>query len=56
MPQSNVLDTATAGWLGFKAGKCMITPNWRNKSALAMSKLLPRSMVLQLVGFLQRTR
>jgi hypothetical protein len=56
MPQSNVLDTARAGWLGFKAGKCMITPNWRNKLALAMSKLLPQRMVLQFIGFMQRAR
>jgi hypothetical protein len=51
-----VLDTARAGWLGFKAGKCMITPNWRNKLALAMSKLLPQRMVLQFIGFMQRAR
>jgi uncharacterized protein len=56
MPQSNVLDIAKAGWRGFKTGKCMITPNWRNKSALAMSKLLPRRAVLQFVGFMQRPR
>jgi uncharacterized protein len=56
MPQSNAFDTAAAGWLGFKAGKRMVTPNLRNQFAVTMSKLLPQSVVLRLVGFLQRPR
>ena len=56
MPQSNAVDIARAGWLGFKAGKRMITPHWRNKLAISTGRLLPQRVVLHLIGFLQRPR
>jgi short-subunit dehydrogenase len=56
MPQSSTIDVATAGWVGFKAGKRMITPHWRNKLVISTGKVLPQGMVLQLLGFLQRPR
>jgi short-subunit dehydrogenase len=56
MPQSNVSDVATAGWLGFKAGKRMVIPKLRNQLVVATSKLLPQSLVVRLVAFLQRSR
>jgi short-subunit dehydrogenase len=56
MPQSNPVDVATAGWLGFKAGKRMVVPKLRNRLVVAGSKVLPQSLVLRLVAFLQRAR
>jgi short-subunit dehydrogenase len=54
MPQSNAFETAVAGWLGFKAGKRMVIPRLRNQFTVTLAKLLPQSLVLRLVGFLQR--
>jgi short-subunit dehydrogenase len=56
IPQSDAFDAATAGWLGFKAGKRLVIPGVRNQSVVTVAKLLPQSVVLQLVGLLQRTR
>jgi short-subunit dehydrogenase len=56
MPQSNAFDTATAGWLGFKAGKRMVIPKLGNQFAVTIAKLLPQSLILRFVGFLQRAR
>jgi short-subunit dehydrogenase len=56
MPQSNAVEIAAAGWLGFKAGKRLIIPHWRNQLAVAIGRLLPQSLVLRIVGFLQRPR
>jgi uncharacterized protein len=56
IPQSNAFETAAAGWLGFKTGKHMVIPKLRNQLVVTISKLLPQSLVLRLVGFLQRPR
>jgi short-subunit dehydrogenase len=56
MPPSNAIDVATAGWLGFKAGKRMVIPKLRNQFIVTISRLLPQSMILRFVSILQRPR
>jgi uncharacterized protein len=56
IPRSDAFDAATAGWLGFKAGKRLVIPGVRNQSVVTLAKLLPQSVVLRLVGLLQRRR
>jgi uncharacterized protein len=56
IPQSNAFEAATAGWLGFKAGKRLVTPSLRNHLIVMLARLLPRSVALQMVGLLQRAR
>ena len=56
IPQSDAFEAATAGWLGFKAGKRLVVPRLRNQLVVMLAKLLPRSRVLQLVGALRHSR
>jgi len=56
MPPSSAFDTAVAGWLGFKAGKPLVTPKLRNQFVVTLAKLLPRSIILRLVRSLQAPR
>jgi short-subunit dehydrogenase len=56
MPQSNAIDAAAAGWLGFKAGKRMVIPKLRNQLIVTICRLLPQSLVLRFVGDMQRPR
>jgi uncharacterized protein len=56
MPTSTAFDTAVAGWLGFKAGKPLVTPKLRNQLVVTLARLLPRSVVLRLVRSLQAPR
>jgi short-subunit dehydrogenase len=55
IPQSDAFDAAAAGWLGFKAGKRVVVPGMRNQVVVTLMKLLPRSMVLRLIGLFQRS-
>jgi uncharacterized protein len=55
IPQSDAFDAAAAGWLGFKAGRRLVVPGMRNQVVVTLTKLLPRSMVLRLMGLLERS-
>ena len=56
IPRSDAFEAATAGWLGFKAGKRLVIPGLRNHLIVTFARLLPRSIALQMVGLLQRAR
>jgi len=56
MPRSNVVQTAEAGWRGFKVGKRQVIPRGINQFAVGVCRLLPRSLITRFVGALQRPR
>ena len=56
IPRSDAFEAATAGWLGFKAGKRLVIPGLRNQLVVTLARLLPRSVALQMVSLLQRAR
>ena len=56
MPRSSAAHTAEAGWRGFKAGKTRVVPRAINRFAVGVCRLLPRSLITQFVGALQRPR
>ena len=56
MPRSSVVDTAEAGWRGFKAGKSQVVPRAINRFAVGVCRVLPRSLITRFVGALQRPR
>jgi len=55
IPQSDAFDAAAAGWLGFKAGRRLVIPGIRNQVVVTLAKLVPRSMVVRLIGLLERS-
>jgi uncharacterized protein len=56
MPRSNAADIADAGWRGFKTGKRIVIPTFIDRIAVTICTLLPRSVISQFVGTLQRPR
>jgi short-subunit dehydrogenase len=56
MPRSSAAQTAEAGWRGFKAGKSQVVPRAINRFATGVCRMLPRSLITQFVGALQRPR
>lgn len=56
MPRSSPAHTADAGWRGFKAGKSLVIPRGINQFAVAVCRVLPRSLITRFVGALQRPR
>jgi hypothetical protein len=49
-------DVARAGWKAMKAGRTLCVPGIGNKVVVAATRIMPRALVLALVGYLQRTR
>jgi uncharacterized protein len=47
---------ARIGWAGFRAGRRMIVPGWRNKLSVTLAGLAPRSLLLTMVRRLQKAR
>jgi short-subunit dehydrogenase len=56
MPRSNSPDVAEVGWHGFKAGKRLVIPRLIDRISVAISLLLPQSLLTRFVGWLQRPR
>jgi uncharacterized protein len=56
MPRSNSPDVAEVGWRGFKAGKRLVIPRLIDRISVAISVLLPQSLLTRFVGWLQRPR
>jgi short-subunit dehydrogenase len=56
MPRSNSPDVAEVGWRGFKAGKRLVIPRLIDRISVAISLLLPQSLLTRFVGWLQRPR
>jgi uncharacterized protein len=56
MPRSNSPDIAEVGWRGFKAGKRIVIPRLIDRISVAISVLLPQSLLTRFVGLLQRPR
>ena len=56
MPRSNSRDVAEVGWRGFKAGKRLVIPRLIDRISVAISVLLPQSLLTRFVGWLQRPR
>lgn len=56
MPRSNSPDIADVGWRGFKAGKRIVIPRLIDRISVAISVLLPQSLLTRFVGLLQRPR
>jgi short-subunit dehydrogenase len=56
MPRSNSPDIAEVGWRGFKAGKRIVIPRWIDRVSVAISVLLPQSLLTRFVGLMQRPR
>ena len=54
MPRSDPMHTAWAGWRGFKAGKRIVIPRLSDRVIMVFGTLLPESLVLRLMSFLQR--
>jgi short-subunit dehydrogenase len=44
------------GWRGFKAGKRIVIPRWIDRVSVAISVLLPQSLLTRFVGLMQRPR
>jgi short-subunit dehydrogenase len=56
MPRSNSPEVAEVGWRGFKAGKRLVIPRLIDRISVAISLLLPQSLLTRFVGWLQRPR
>jgi len=56
MPRSNSPEIAEVGWRGFKAGKRIVIPRLIDRISVAISVLLPQSLLTRFVGLLQRPR
>jgi short-subunit dehydrogenase len=56
MPRSDALDTAEAGWRGFKARKRTVIPRLIDRVAVAICMLLPASLITRFVAAMQRPR
>jgi uncharacterized protein len=54
MPRSDAADTAAAGWRGFKAGKPLVIPRPVDRMAVLFFRLLPASIMMQLIAAFQR--
>jgi short-subunit dehydrogenase len=48
-------EAARAGWDAMKAGRTLCIPALRNKISVAVTRMLPRSLMLALVGSLQQS-
>jgi len=56
MPRSDAVNTAAAGWRGFKAGRRLVIPRLIDRFAVWLFRLLPASLMTSLVSALQRAR
>jgi short-subunit dehydrogenase len=56
MPRSNSPAIAEVGWRGFKAGKRLVIPRLIDRISVAISVLLPQSLLTRFVGWMQRPR
>jgi short-subunit dehydrogenase len=56
MPRSNSPDIAEVGWRGFKAGKRIVIPRFIDRISVAISVLLPQSLLTRFVALMQRPR
>ena len=56
LPKLDAADVARAGWNAMRAGHALCVPGISNKVSIAVTRMMPRSLVLALVGYLQRAR
>jgi short-subunit dehydrogenase len=49
-------DAARAGWEAMKAKRALCIPGFGSKVSVALTRIVPRSLMLALVGYLQRPR
>jgi short-subunit dehydrogenase len=56
LPKLDAVDVARAGWKAMKAGRALCIPGISNKVSIAVTRMMPRSLTLALVGYLQRAR
>jgi uncharacterized protein len=54
--ESNAIEVAEAGYTGLMAGRREIVPGFLNKVAVVLLPLLPKSMVLTLISWVQQNR
>jgi short-subunit dehydrogenase len=56
LPKLEAVDVARAGWKAMKARRTLCVPGISNKVSVAVTRMMPRSLTLALVGYLQRAR
>lgn len=54
--ESSAIEVAEAGYTGLMAGRREIVPGFLNKAAVVLLPLLPKSMVLSLIAWVQQNR
>jgi uncharacterized protein len=47
-------EAAGAGWNAMKAGRALCIPAFRNKFSVALTRIVPRTLMLKIVSYLQR--
>jgi short-subunit dehydrogenase len=52
----DTVDVARAGWKAMKAGRALCVPGTHNRICIAVTRILPRTPMLAMVGYLQRAR
>lgn len=50
----DAVDVARAGWKAMKAGRALCVPGIPNKVSVALIRIMPRGLMLAIVGYLQR--
>jgi short-subunit dehydrogenase len=54
LPKLEAVDVARAGWNAMKQGRALCVPGVCNKFCIALVRIMPRSLTLAIVGYLQR--
>jgi uncharacterized protein len=54
LPKLDAVDVARAGWKAMKAGRSLCVPGISNKVSVALIRIMPRGLMLGIVGYLQR--